>query len=134
MLTSARGVAFGDYDNDGDIDIAINNMNGPALLLRNTIDERNHWIIIKTVGTQSNKSGIGTRIEVRSGARRQIDEVRSGGSYLSQNDLRVHFGLGDRLIIDELTFRWPSGQVDSIHNVPADRIITVQEGRGIVGR
>jgi hypothetical protein len=129
-VSSSRGVAFADYDNDGHVDIAINNMNGPALLLRNDGGNGNHWIEIKTAGRQSNRDGIGTRVEVRAGAKRQIDEVRSGGSYISQNDLRLHFGLGSHVMVDEITLLWPSGRVDRLENVPADRILTVEEGKG----
>lgn len=132
LLSSSRGVAFADYDNDGDIDIVINNMNGPACLLRNDGGNRNHWIKIKTLGVKSNRNGIGTRIEVLSGAGRQIDEVRSGGSYLSQNDLRVHFGLGSHPTVDEIVLRWPSGQVDRLRRITANRTLTVQEGKGII--
>jgi hypothetical protein len=132
LLSSSRGVAFADYDNDGDIDIVINNMNGAAYLLRNDGGKRNHWIRIKTVGTKSNRNGIGTRIEVRTVAEPQIDEVRSGSSYLSQNDLRVHFGLGDHAMVDEIILRWPSGQVDRLRRVSADRTITIQEGKGMI--
>ncbi len=129
LVSSSRGVAFADYDNDGRVDIAINNMNGPALLLRNEGGNGNHWIEIMTVGRQSNRDGIGTRLEVTVGAQRQIDEVRSGGSYISQNDLRLHFGLGSHAIVDEIRLRWPSGHVDRLENVTADRIITVEEGQ-----
>jgi hypothetical protein len=132
LLSSSRGVAFADYDNDGDVDIAINNMNGPAYLLRNEGGNRHHWIKIKTVGVKSNRDGIGARVEVRAGPLRQIDEVRSGGSYISQNDLRLHFGLGEHRQADEIILRWPSGQVDRLLHVPAGRTIVVQEGKGIV--
>ncbi len=131
LLSSSRGVAFADYDNDGLVEIAVNNMNERAHLLRNEGGKLNHWIEIKTQGGKSNRDGIGTRVEVRIGTRRQIDEVRSGGSYISQNDLRLHFGLGGHTVVDEITLRWPSGQVDRISRVPADRIITIEEGKGI---
>ncbi len=134
ILSSSRGAALADYDNDGGVDIAINNMNAPPLLLRNESAERGHWIEIQTVGVKSNRDGIGTRVEVRTGVRLQVDEVRSGGSYLSQNDLRLHFGLGASGRIDQITLRWPSGQVDRLANVPADRIIVVEEGKGLVER
>jgi enediyne biosynthesis protein E4 len=130
LLSSSRGVAFADADKDGRIEIAINNMNARSYLLRNEASSLNHWIEIKTLGVKSNRDGIGARVEVRTGARRQIDEVRSGGSYISQNDLRLHFGLGSSAVIDEIVVRWPSGTVDRMRRVPADRIITVEEGRG----
>jgi len=129
ILSSSRGVAFADYDNDGNVKIAINNMNDRAYLFRNASSAHNHWIAIQTIGTKSNRDGIGTRVELRTGAQKQIDEVRSGGSYISQNDLRLHFGLGQHTVVDEITLRWPSGTVDRIRHVPADRIITVEEGK-----
>ncbi len=90
----ARGCAFGDFDNDGDVDVIVNNLDGPPSLLRNDGGNRNNWIMIKCVGTRSNRSAIGTRVKVTSGAHSQIDEVMSGSSYYSQNDFRLHFGLG----------------------------------------
>ena len=91
-----RGCAFGDFDNDGDVDIVVNNLDGPPTLLRNDGGNRNNWILIKCVGTRSNRSAIGTRVKVTARRARQIDEVMSGSSYYSQNDLRLHFGLGAR--------------------------------------
>lgn len=132
LLSSSRGVAFGDFDNDGDVDIAINNMNERPFLLRNEGGNRSHWIEIKTLGRESNRDGIGSRVEVRTGPQKQIDEVRSGGSYLSQNDFRLHFGLGDHTVVDEITVRWTSGQVDRIRRVTANRLIVVEEGKGLV--
>lgn len=131
MVSSSRGVAFADYDNDGDIDVAISNMNGEAYLLENKGGNRNHWIEIQTIGTKSNRDGIGARVEVRAGSQSQIDEVRSGGSYFSQNDLRLHFGLGRHTIIDEITVRWPSGLVDHWRDIPADCLMTAEEGKEI---
>ena len=92
-----RGCAFGDFDNDGDVDVVINNLNGPRTLLRNDGGNKNNWIMIKCIGTRSNRSGIGTRVKLTSAGRTQIDEVMSGSSYYSQNDLRLHFGLAKAL-------------------------------------
>lgn len=133
---SARGCAFGDFDNDGDIDVVINPVNGHAELLRcDTIGPEaggNHWLKIRTVGTRSNRSGIGARIKCVAGSHQQIDEVRSGGSYASQNDLRIHFGLGKATRADRIEIRWPSGHVDTLENVAADQLVVVQEGKGIL--
>lgn len=129
---SARGCAFGDFDNDGDIDIVINPVNGYPELLRCDSKTRNHWLKIRAIGTRSNRSGIGARIKCVTGGHEQIDEVRSGGSYASQNDLRVHFGLGQTSKADRVQVRWPSGHVDVLENVEANRLIYVEEGKGIV--
>jgi enediyne biosynthesis protein E4 len=130
ILSSSRGAALADYDNDGDIDIAINNMNAPPNLLRNDGGNRQHWIEIRTIGVKSNRDGVGTRVEVRTGGHKQVDDVRSGGSWMSQNDMRLHFGLGDTLKIDGITLRWPSGQVDILRGITSDQIIFVKEGKG----
>jgi enediyne biosynthesis protein E4 len=132
MATSARGVAFGDFDNDGDVDIVINNMNETPLLLRNDGGERKRWLKVKLVGTQSNRTGIGGRVRVVAGAHAQIDEVRSGGSYISQNDLRLHFGMGPAEKADVVEVRWPSGQVDTLKNVETNQLIWIQEGAGLL--
>lgn len=123
-----RGCAFGDFDNDGDVDIIVNNMNDYPSLLRCDRANDNHWIQVRTIGVKSNRSGIGARLKCISGSHVQIEEVRSGGSYLSQNDLRVHFGLGPATKVDALEIRWPSGQVDVLRNLPVDQLITVREG------
>ena len=128
----ARGMALGDFDNDGDLDIAINNMNGQAELLRNDGGNKNHSLMIKTIGTKSNRSGLGARIRVVAGGEEQIDEVRSGASYMSQNDLRVHFGLSQATRADLVEIKWPSGTVDTLQNVEADQVIYVEEGKGVV--
>lgn len=129
---SGRGVAFGDFDNDGDVDIVVNNQNDPPTLLRNQLDHLNHSLMIRTVGTRSNRDGIGARVTLVVRGRRQIEEVRSGGSYLSQSDLRLHFGLGSATQADLIEIRWPSGQVDRLFKVPANQLILVREGKGIV--
>ncbi|HKP12589.1 MAG TPA: CRTAC1 family protein, partial [Blastocatellia bacterium] len=128
----SRGCAFGDYDNDGDTDILINPVNALPELLRCDSTNTNNWITIKAVGVKSNRSGIGARLKCVTEDGSQIDEVRSGGSYYSQNDLRVHFGLGKRDKIKTLEVRWPSGQVDTLSDVAANQFITVKEGAGLL--
>jgi hypothetical protein len=125
---SARGCAFGDFDNDGDVDVLINCVNDVPQLLRCDSPVKKNWLKVKTIGTKSNRSGIGARIRcVSSDGMSQVDEVRSGGSYISQNDLRVHFGLGASEVAD-LEVRWPSGHVDRISGVKANQVIVVKEG------
>lgn len=132
LRRSGRGVAFGDLNNDGRLDILINNQNDPPTLLRNEGEIPGHWISIRTVGTKSNRDGIGARVTLVAGGRRQIQEVRSGGSYLSQNDLRVHFGLGSATKADRIEVRWPSGATDQVEGASADQCLTVEEGRGLL--
>jgi enediyne biosynthesis protein E4 len=135
--SASRGAAFGDFDNDGDIDIVVNTVNDYPQLLRCDSKLKNNWIKVRTIGTKSNRSGIGarlictTQIAGESKPHRQIDEVRSGGGYFSQNDLRVHFGLGKAEKVDILEIRWPSGQVDTLKDVKANQLIYVKEGEGI---
>ena len=128
----SRGCAFGDFDNDGDIDILVNNMNAPPSLLRNDCAAGNSWVKVKCIGTKSNRSAIGTRVKVVSGGHSQIDEVMSGCSYISQNDFRLHFGLGNAARVDRIEVRWPSGLTESFANVEVNQLILIQEGRGIV--
>jgi hypothetical protein len=132
--TPGRGCAFGDYDNDGDIDILINPVNARPELLRCDSASKNNWIKIKAVGTKSNRSGIGARIRAVTEDGAQIDEVRSGGSYYSQNDLRVHFGLGKRDKVKSLEISWPSGKTETLTDIAANQIITIKEGSGLVKR
>jgi hypothetical protein len=129
---TGRGAAFGDIDNDGDIDVVINNLDGAPLLLRNDGGNANNSVLIKTIGVKSNRDGIGARVKIVSGDLVQIDEVRSGGSYLSHNDLRLHFGLEKRTRIDSIEVRWPSGAVDKIANLNANKILTIKEGQGVI--
>jgi hypothetical protein len=110
---SSRGAAFGDYDNDGDTDILVINMNDKPTLLRNDTVTQNHWIGLKLVGTKSNRDGIGARVTVQAGARRQRTEVRGDGSYISHSDIRPRFGLGSAARVDRIEIRWPSGTVDT---------------------
>lgn len=129
---AARGAAFGDIDNDGDIDIVINNLDGSGQLLRNDGGNANNSVLIKTVGVKSNRDGVGARVKVVSGDLVQKDEVRSGDSYISQSDLRLHFGLEQRKKIDLIEIRWPSGVVDKVTDAKVNSMITVKEGKGAV--
>jgi hypothetical protein len=129
---ASRGVAFGDIDNDGDVDLLIADLDGSPQLLRNDNGNANNSILIKTVGVKSNRSGIGARVKVVSGDLTQTDEVRSGDSYISQSDMRLHFGLEKRTKVDLIEVRWPNGTVDKITGVGANRIITIKEGQGKV--
>jgi hypothetical protein len=126
-LHSSRGAATADLMNDGRLATAVSELHEKPSLLVPDAPVANHWIGIRLVGKKSNRDGIGARVEIQAGALRQIDEVRSGGSYLSQNDLRLHFGLGASTRIDKITVNWPSGAVDRLKNVPADRHITIEE-------
>ena len=128
----SRALATADYDNDGDLEILVTNMNDSPDLIRHAHKNPNHSILVKTVGTRSNRDGIGAKITIVAGGLEQYDEVRSGGSYLSSSDLRVHFGLGAATRVERLEVLWPSGQKDVASNVPADRILVVKEGQGIV--
>jgi hypothetical protein len=135
---AARGCAFGDFDNDGDVDVVVNTVNDFPQLLRCDSTTGNNWIKIKTVGTKSNRSGIGARLRCvtrppeEKNAHSQIDEVRSGGGYFSQNDLRVHFGIGKAEKVELLEIRWPSGQLDALKDIKPNQVIFVKEGEGIV--
>jgi len=130
---SSRGAAFGDYDNDGDIDALILNMNDLPSLLRNDGGNSQNWIKIKLIGTQCNRTAIGARVRVLTGNHSQIDEVRSGGSVMSQSDLRLHFGLGKSQVVDLLEVRWPTTQkVERFTQVKANQILTICEEKGIV--
>src|SRR5262245_51218943 len=123
---SSRGAAFGDFDNDGAMDVLIMNMGAGPSLLRNTLKNRNHWIKIKQRGTKSNRSAIGAVVTIG----KQMDVVLSQSSYLSHNDSRLHFGLGAAERVGEITVRWPSGDLEKFPGSAADRVVEVVEGRG----
>jgi hypothetical protein len=127
-----RGAAFGDIDNDGDVDIVINNLDGAPQVLRNDGGNTNNSVLIKTIGVKSNRDGIGARVKVVSGDLTQVEDVLSGGSYISQNDLRLHFGLEKRTKIDLIEIRWPSGTVDKVNHLSANKILTFKEGQGLI--
>lgn len=124
---SSRGAAFGDLDNDGVIEIAINNQNESPSLLKEETAPSGRWTILRLVGTRSNRSAIGARVTVTANGRTQMNEVRSGGSYLSQNDLRLHFGLGEATEIDRIAIAWPSGARQVLRNQSVNRVLTIRE-------
>jgi enediyne biosynthesis protein E4 len=130
MHASSRGLAVGDLWNDGRISAVITNLNAAPSLLVNQVRNSNHWIAIRTVGMKSNRDGIGARISVKAGARTWVDEVRSGSSYNSSSDMRVHFGLGSATKVDSVQIRWPSGLLERFDNLPGDSIQTLKEGSG----
>ena len=125
---AGRGAAFGDVDNDGDVDVLVNNVHDTPDLFRTRADPAHHWILVKLEGTKSNRSAIGARVRVDAAGASQWQEVRGGGSYISQNDLRVHFGLGAATRVDRLEVRWPNGLVEQWRDLPADRVHRLVEG------
>jgi hypothetical protein len=139
-VSSSRGLAVGDLWNDGRISAVVSNMNAPPSLLVNDVRNGNHWIAFRTLGAfssssasqkyKSNRDGIGAKITVKAGARIFVDEVRSGSSYISNNDMRVHFGLGAATKIDSVEVRWPSGLVERFENAAIDSFNTLKEGSG----
>ena len=129
----SRGAAFGDLDNDGDIDIVAGELDGMPMILQNEGDKTNRWINIEFAATAGTPLAIGTRVKVTAGGISQVEEIRSGGSYLSQNDLRVHFGLGKAAKVDSVEVRWPSGRTETIRDLAADRFYAIKESSGVVG-
>ena len=124
---SSRGAAFGDFDNDGAVEVVINNQNEAPSLLKLTRQPPGNWVILKLEGVRSNRSAIGARVSVTAGGHTQIDEVRSGGSYMSQSDLRLHFGLAQARKIDRVEIEWPSGVREVEENLEVNRVILVRE-------
>jgi hypothetical protein len=130
---ASRGCAFGDYDNDGDLDVLVLNMNDYPSLLRNDGGNKNNWIKIKLLGTKCNRTAIGARVRVVTGKHAQIDEVHTGTSVMSQSDLRLHFGLGQAKQADLVEVKWPTTQkVERFTNVEANQFLTIKEGEGII--
>lgn len=129
---SSRGCAFGDFDNDGDQDVLVMNMNEPPSLLRNDNPGRNNWLTIKLSGTKSNRTGLGARVVVTAGEHRMSQTVLSQSGYYSHDDLRLHFGLGAQKQADRIEIYWPNGQVEVIKNVPARQFVTIKESSGLV--
>jgi hypothetical protein len=125
---SSRGAAFGDFDNDGDLDMLVFNMNEPPSLLRNDYAGPNRWIGVKLEGTTSNRAALGAMVRVKAGGRTQAQAVLSQSSYYSHDDLRLHFGLGSSVVADAIEVRWPSGRVDVLNNVRGGRLVTIKEG------
>jgi enediyne biosynthesis protein E4 len=133
MPFNSHGVAAADFDNDGAVEILVNNSHDRPSLLKN-YGEHGNWILLKLVGTKSNRDAIGARVTVWVGGHQQTQEVRSGGGYISQSDFRLHFGLGTATKIDTLEIRWPSGLMQRLENVAANRIAKIREGVGIVNK
>jgi hypothetical protein len=130
---NSHGVAAADFDNDGAVEILVNNSHDPPSLLKNLGDHGN-WILLKLLGTKSNRDAIGARVTVRANGRQQVQEVRSGGGYISQSDFRLHFGLGTATMADTVEIKWPSGLVEKLKNITANQIVTIKEGAGVVKR
>ena len=127
---AGRGTAFGDLDNNGTVDVVVNNVNDAPDVWLTTAPAANHWLVVKLTGTASNRNAIGARVSVTAGGATQIREVQGGGSYLSQNDFRVHVGLGAASLVDRLQVRWPNGREEQWTKVAVDRIVTLREGEG----
>ncbi len=129
-----RGLAIGDYDNDGHLDALVSNQNAAPQLYRNTINNGNHWVEFLTIGTKSNREGRHTRFSFTANGTKQLGTVRAGSSYLSHSDRRVYFGLGKTEKVESIEVRWPSGTLDKLTNVAADNIYVITEGKGITGK
>jgi hypothetical protein len=132
-LRCSRGAAFGDIFNTGRIDIVLNNLNDYPSLLRNQSPPSNSWLLVKLIGTKTNRAAIGSRVSVDASSRRQVQEVRSGGSFCSQSDLRLHFGLGTAKYA-RMQVRWLGGAEESFEHIPANRLVVIQEGKGIISQ
>src|ERR1700674_2532080 len=130
-LKSRRGAAFGDVFNTGNVDVLLLNVGEPPSLLKNMNANGFHRVLFKLIGTKSNRAAIGARLTIRAAGVKQFSEVRGGASYLSQNDLRLHFGLGTAKKMESVEIRWPGGKVETLENVAADAIYRIAKGSGI---
>jgi hypothetical protein len=128
---SSRGVAVTDFDRDGDLDLVVSNMNDRPSLMVNEGGNRKNFLSLRLIGTKSNRNAIGARVTVVAGPRKLVDEVRSGSTFMSQSDFRLHFGLGAGTSVDRIEIEWPAGTTETIPNVSGNRFITVTEGAGI---
>ncbi|HLK58361.1 MAG TPA: CRTAC1 family protein, partial [Chthonomonadaceae bacterium] len=127
-----RGLAIGDFDNDGRMDLLVVDSEGKPLLLHNQVQSANHWLGVRLIGTRSNRDGYGAILRLQAGGLRQTRLCHADGSYMSSSDPRVHFGLGSAARVEELIVQWPSGQTDRLSSIPVDRYITLREGQGIL--
>jgi len=127
VKTVARGACFGDYDNDGKVDAFLVNLGAQGQLFHNVSTGTGHWIAVQLKGTKSNRDSIGARVEVTAGGKKQIAERIAGSGYLSQDDGRVHFGLGTATKVEKLTVKWPSGREQVVENIALDRVVVVEE-------
>ncbi len=128
----SRGLATADFDNDGSVDLVVSDLDGAPMLLHNRGIAGAHWVTFELAGTKSNRLAFGARITITAGGVTQMDEIHSGGSYLSQNDLRLHFGLADAKKVDSVEIRWPSGKRETLRDLAPDKVYSVQEGSGLV--
>jgi hypothetical protein len=129
---SSRGAAFGDIDNDGDVDIAIVNIDNTPTLLRNDGGNASNWLMVRLLGEGGNTQAIGARVIADVAGKRQLREVHSGTGYISQDDMRLHFGLGMAQQVDRLELRWPDGREEVLYNVLGNRLLTIAPGSGII--
>jgi enediyne biosynthesis protein E4 len=129
---SSRGAAFGDVDNDGDVDVLVFNMNEPPSLLRNDRNGTGRWIAVRLQGTRSDRAALGATVRVTANGRTQARVALSQASYYSHDDLRLHFGLGAAAAVDAVEVRWPSGAVETVRDLPIGRVVTIKEGAGLV--
>jgi hypothetical protein len=126
----ARGLAIGDYDNDGALDLLVTTVAGRARLYRNIAPDRGHWLIVRAIDTERRRDAYGAEVAVEAAARRWVRQVNAGNSYLSSSDPRAHFGLGAAASVDRITVTWPDGTIEEFPGQPADRAVTLRKGDG----